>query len=243
MRHLCALVALSSMLGACGALIGIEDISADTVATTPDGGKIPETGLPLPDAGLDGSMPVVDSGGPVADGATPKKRVFVTSTPTTAKLANHPGVDGADTLCTNAAASAGLTLNGRVWRAWMSGNGKNAIDRITYDGPYFTLTDRQIVANRAQLTSGFLDGPIDITENKVTLTGNEPYAWTGTLANGQGSITCNDWTFDVVSPTVYGIAGTITESTNGKWTNNGGPGGGFPGYGCQLNAHLYCFEM
>ena len=248
LRVVALLVALPALLGvvaACGTLIGIEDLGVEQASTTPDGGKRSDTGAPIdeppPDASATGDVDT--SVAPPPDGAMPAKRVFVTSSATTAKLDNHPGVAGADTLCMNAAASVAMTDNGRKWRAWISGNGQNAIDRITYDGPYYTLTDRRIVANRAQLASGSLDGPINITENRVMLSSSAPYAWTGTSANGDLGIDCNDWTFDSVSAVTFGIAGTFTESVDGKWTNNGGAGGGLPGWGCQLDAHLYCFEM
>ena len=240
-RRACVLLGLSSALGACGSLIGVEDLGVDSVpaAPTPDG-QAPEVQAPT-EAGpsADGAT-TTDGGGPLVDGATPpKKRVFLTSTSTTGTLANHPGITGADTLCTNAANAA--LLGGGPWVAWMSGNGKKAIERITYDGPYYTLTDRRIVANKVQLTSGELDGPINIQENKVTATSQQPWVWTGTLSNGEASVTCNDWTTNDFA--IFGAAGSFDQSTAGRWTDNGGPGAGFRNWGCQTNGRLYCFEQ
>ncbi len=91
---LVALPALLGVVGACGTLIGIEDLGVDQASTTPDGGKRTETGAPIeeppPDAPTTGDVDT--SVPPPPDGATPAKRVFVTSSATTAKLDNHPGV-------------------------------------------------------------------------------------------------------------------------------------------------------
>ena len=50
---LVALPALLGIVGACGTLIGIEDLGVDTSSTTPDGGKRTETGAPMEEAGSD----------------------------------------------------------------------------------------------------------------------------------------------------------------------------------------------
>lgn len=237
-RRACVLLALSSVVGACGSLIGIQDLDVNTKAAVPkpDGQAPTEAGGETPDA----APPTTDDSGTVVDSSTtPKKRVFLTSTSTTGTLAVHAGITGADTLCTAAANTA--KLGGGPWVAWMSGNGKKAYERITYDGPYFTVTGRQIVGSKVQLTSGHLDGPIDVMENKVTATSNQPWVWTGTLSNGEASATCNDWTSEQFA--VFGAAGSFDQSTDGKWTDNGGPGGGFRNWGCQTNGRLYCFEQ
>jgi len=239
-RYLCALLALSSAVGACGTLIGVQDLGVDPApkpAPAVDGqaAPLPEAGPEPEDAAADPDSSVV---GPVLDAAIPRRRVFLTSGVTTGTLAGHPGIAGADALCTAAATSAAL---GGTWVAWMSGNGKNAIDRLTWDGAFVTLTDRQIVAQKSQFLSGHLDGTIDVTETKVVATSNQPWVWTGTLFNGQASVTCNDWTTENFA--IFGTAGSFTRSTDGKWTDNGGPGAGFRNWGCQTNGHLYCFEQ
>jgi hypothetical protein len=244
-RHGCALVGLSSLLGACGSLVGIQDLGVDSSSTAP----APDAQAPAPEAGATPNAPaapppkinVPSDGGPLVDAATANKRVFLTSTVMTGKLDNHPGVDGADALCTSIAKAA-LLGNG-LWVAWLSGNGKNAIDRLdsTYEGPYVTvgLPPRQIVANKAQLASGHLDGPIDVMEDKQTASSNQPWVWTGTVANGAASATCNDWTDEGFA---VGTIGSFDQSTGGRWTDNGGPQPLVPNWCCNTLARLYCFE-
>jgi hypothetical protein len=243
-RHGCALVALSSVLGACGSLLGIQDIGVDSssAAPAPDAPAPSSETSPRPDSAPP-PPPRTDAeseGGTIVDAATANKRVFLTSTVMTGTLANHPGVDGADALCTSIAKAA--LLGEGPWVAWVSGNGKNAIDRLssTYEGPYVTLTGRQIVANKAQLTSGQLDGPIDVMEDKQDASSNQPWVWTGTLANGQASVACTDWTDENFAS---GAIGFFDQSAGGRWTDNGGPQPPLlRNWGCNTPARLYCFE-
>lgn len=231
-RRVLALAMVSSSLAACGALIGIDDelgVDAPPVAPIPDGGPAPEVG-PMRDA-ADG--PIILTG----DAAASAKRAFLTSTGTNGIL---NGVVGADARCVAAANAAGL--GGGPWIAWISGDGVSAIDRIKHAGAYQLLDGRRVVANKAQLTTGHLDTPIDFTEKRQIASSNEPWVWTGTLANGQSSAgRCNDWTTSYFA--TLGAAGSFDQSTDGKWTDNGGPGGGFRNWGCQSNGRLYCFEQ
>ena len=78
---------------------------------------------------------------------------FVTSTPI-GDGANLGGVQGADAHCQKLAAASGVAGAGdRVWRAYLSTQGPNAVnarDRIGA-GPWFNARGQQIAANVAEL--------------------------------------------------------------------------------------------
>jgi hypothetical protein len=231
-RRILALLLVPSLLAGCGLLIGVEELGVDpSDASAP----VVVVEAQAPDV-VDAAKPPVDASVVDASDATVRtsRRVFLTSTQT--KGAFDGATAGADKACTAAATTA--KLGGGPWVAWLSGNGKNAIDRITYDGPYVRLDNAPVVP-----TSGKLDNPINVMENGNVAPGNDPWVWTGTLVNGVASVhSCNAWTFSSPSTTVYGMAGSFDQATD-KWTNNDGPGLGFPAFGCQANGRFYCFEQ
>ncbi len=242
----CALVvALAGAVGACNGLIGIEDITADSVVPK-DGGRSPvDVGSSAVDGSSDDTgMDGVDSAPPpiVFDGETPRRRVFLTSSTWRGDLGNSPGLTGADAICSSAAHTAGLGMKTR-WHAWMSGGGMDAVKRLDFDGLYVTVTNDAIAAGLLQLEMGTLQRPIDVTEYGERVVNNDTWVWTGTLANGQGSTaTCSDFTFGGASFTIFGTAGSFGQSAMGKWTDNGAPPG-YPALACDTYARLYCFEQ
>jgi hypothetical protein len=142
------------------------------------------------------------------------------------------GQAGGDTACTDAA--TGLGGN---WTAWL-GKGScgaclDARDRIR-DGEY-QLLDGTVVANdKADLTDGTLDNPINIDENGDPV---DAQVWTGTDPDGTGDTgpgTCQVWSTD--ADTIRGSHGDSSE-TNGAWTD-AVLGGGIT---CDTLARLYCF--
>jgi hypothetical protein len=233
-QHRLFMTAVMSLLAtACALVVGIED---------PD---VRQTSLPVSnDSG--GPKPVVDAAdGPKDAGIAPDlpdvdassaKFVFVTSDKSNGIL---NGWEGADARCIAAANRA--SLPGK-WLAWISVNGKPAIDRIIHDGPYLRLDKFTVVSNKAQLTSGALTSPINVNELKQLVSDANPEdirVWTGTFSNGQPSVDCDDWRS--ANPLVFGGLGQLNR-IDGSWTDNGGPGGGFRHWGCQTTAHVYCFQ-
>ena len=191
-----------------------------------------ETGLPDADADDATPSPLEKDSGDAGDAGTEEKRVFVTSTAFNGIMG---GVSGVDARCIAAADRAGL---GSDWVAWISADGKNAIDRITHDGPYVRLDGARVVRDKSQLVLGVLTSPIDRTESGETVTENL-LVWTGTFMNGTFSTDCNNWSTN--NALTYGAMGTLSR-VDRQWTDNGGPGAGFRNWGCQTSARLYCFE-
>lgn len=229
-RRAWPLVLLPVALAACAGLIGIEDLGVDPPVVI--GGTDAQV---APDAPADVFVPDVQSEGPPVDAGS--RRVFVTSDTTRGAMG---GVQGADDRCAAAAARGGL--DGGTWMAWLSASGgAAAIDRIVHTGSYLRLDGKPVVTTKGQLTTGNLDLPIDRTESNEPVTGTT-LVWTGTFPNGQTSADCNRWT--TTGAIMYGTAGSLDRPKNGDWTDNGGaaPATGFPNWGCQTDARLYCFE-
>jgi len=166
-------------------------------------------------------------GGEIPEGAI---RVFVTSTTYTGKLG---GLSGADAKCQARADAAGL---GGTWVAWLSDSTTNAKDRIpdTNVG-YYRLDGVKVADNKADLTDGNIDNPINVNEEGTSYSSG--IVRTGTKSDGTvDTYTCNDWTTD--SSTSYGGIGDITKTDN-RWTDY------WPDFytaNCLHWRALYCFE-
>lgn len=151
---------------------------------------------------------------------------------------NLGGLNGADSICTNAANDAGLSGN---WTAWLSTSGADARDRIQ-DAEY-RLVDGTVVANDLNdLTDGSLDHPIDVDANGA-IVGESVAVWTGTVPAGTVSEnTCTNWTSDTAVPTCVigpnancGTRGDSTQ-TDQSWTQGTVP------WPCAALRGLYCFS-
>jgi len=230
--------ALCSASAACAILVGIEDPDVQQQRTNQ--GQ-PDTGTSSSpndnDADANASKPDVFTPGSDSGGAV-KKRVFVTSDFVQGDL---NGLAGADARCIAAANRASLL--GNDWKAWLSANGANAIDRIKHDGPYVRLDSVQVVKDKAQLISGTLTAPINVDEERRVVSdanADNARVWTGSFTNGQLSVDCNNWS--TTNALAFGGLGQLNRS-DGSWTDNGGPGAGFRHWGCQTRGHLYCFEQ
>lgn len=236
-RRLAAALATAHALLACEVLLGLDEVTVAPGGTDASSTPPPATSTPVVDAApMNDVAVVVDA----PDGAR-GKHVFVTSTKSNGILG---GRGGADAQCATAAANGKLA---GVWIAWLSEGGDttpNAVDRIPHDGPFLRLDDVPIAQNKAQLTSGTLLAPIILTEKREVLASpseEESRVWTGTFPNGAFSDDCQKWSSSNFA--TYGTIGWLTQTTNGRWTDNGGPGPGFPNWGCQTIARLYCFEL
>jgi hypothetical protein len=171
----------------------------------------------------------------------PHKHIFATSGMFTANLAVEAGsagtgIDAADSLCQQAATNAGRS---GTWKAWISNDNNNAIDRIADTGPWYLYgaTEDLVFADKAALTQAPLIsirrdefGDTIVADN--TVTGNE--VWTGTYSDGANSgQNCSNWS--VGDTTFTGTVGLY--SSTSKWSNSLAP------RNCFWQNHLYCLEQ
>lgn len=230
-------IARSLLAGATafGLVVGCNEVSGvnhfDVVEPFDGGGY-----LDAPTSSSDSGAVVVDAGKDAHDSATPPppKLVFVTSSPFKGNLG---GRDGADGLCKEAAANAGLTPTS--WIAWLSITGHPAIERITHAGAYRLVNGVEVVATPAQLTTGTIEHAINVTEDDIELTTNRG-VWTGTNPDGSVDATCSDWTDNS-----KGSTGTLASAlaTDEGWTK-GAPDPLAPNnWFCDNAVSLYCFEQ
>lgn len=161
--------------------------------------------------------------------AAGERRVFVTSQTFTGSLstAETVGVDAADRLCNAAASAAGLAGS---FRAWLSSDEVDAIDRLRDTGPWRVVgSDRVAFANRRAM-EGMPEVAIDRTEGG-TLIGGSNLVWTGTGVGGRARETCGGFSSTSVSATM-GFA----FATGAEWTEA-------ETRACNIQARLYCFEQ
>jgi hypothetical protein len=157
-------------------------------------------------------------------------RVFVTST---SHDGNLGGLVGADAICQARAVAAGLP---GTYLVWLSDGSASPATRFPTQspGPYQLVDGTTIAADWADLTSGDLDAPINLTETGGPV-GDEPNAWTHTEANGTSRFgsPCGNWTTNSFDE--FAGAGTIT-SSSAEWTNLGSDR-------CLFSDHLFCFQQ
>lgn len=158
-------------------------------------------------------------------------KVFVSSSVHTAALG---GLGGADTICQNLAAAAGLS---GAFKAWLSDDSSEVLTRFaTSTGPYQLVNGTTIATSFADLTDGTLLAPIGMTEAGGAFGGSSD-VWTGTLANGKhfgANFTyCANWNGSFFDTGPAGLATSMTST----WTQAAGPA-------CDGSvAHLYCFQQ
>lgn len=157
----------------------------------------------------------------------PTKKVFVTSTTHSGNLG---GLTGADSFCQ--ARAGGL---GGTWKAWLSSSTQTTASRITYStAPYKLLNGVTVANNFTDLTDGTLLAPINVTEQKTTV--SSPLVWTNTAANGtlpNTNKSCRDW--QDRGDSIEGNNGSSISKT-ATWTNNNKES-------CDRNLRLYCIEQ
>lgn len=129
---------------------------------------------------------------------------------------NLGGKEGADVVCQDQAAAAGLPEPGS-FVAWLSDTGVDARDRLTIDGPWYRADGVRVAASKAALTDGNIDSAISYVASGAHLSAADR-VWTGTFDGGtKSSDTCNSWfSFD------GGFDGRVgsTDDTGYSWTNS-----------------------
>jgi hypothetical protein len=220
---------------------------------TGGGGAVPEPpeGGTGPGPAQGGAASAGDAGAPPVapiDPATPaNKRVFVTSTSYHGDLQSQgggaDGLDGADRLCGESAATAGL---GGTWLAWVSTSEADALSRLPV-GVRWTLIDgsTEVFPSRGAISMG-PSHAIDTDEQGATVSASGaafPTVWTNTDRFGRNSVegqndACDDW----AGQTGVAAVGAIFDPALGgalglSWTDTRQP------RACGSEHRLYCFEM
>ena len=164
------------------------------------------------------------------------KRVFLTSTKYNGSLG---GIVGAAGLCQARADAASL---GGAWKAWISGSAASDQVDVRFKqakGPYRKLDGTTIANNWADLIDGTLASPINMTELKTTLAGENVV--TGSNANGTRTTSvlnysCNNYTTTTTS-TLYRRYVGLSSQTASAWSLNTFISN------CSTLYSLYCFEQ
>jgi hypothetical protein len=152
------------------------------------------------------------------------KKVFITAT---TYRGNFGGLDAADTICQNRAQDLGLP-NHNKFKAWLSDDSINAIDRFSSDGPWYRLDGVKVADSKTDLFDGELFTSINYTGTSYI----DNIVWTGTTVDGQyNSPSCDNWTNATTDNGNYGISTCI----NQYWTVG-------MSHNCSFSAGLYCFE-
>jgi hypothetical protein len=140
------------------------------------------------------------------------------------------GVAAGDAICQNLATAAGIHQPGS-FKAWLSDDGTNAIDRFQHDGPWLRLDGIEVAASKADLTDQHLETSINLTEAGAYL-GNWA-VWTGTGADGTvNSPHCAGWTSGTAGTGNYGATGATFEN----WTSQSETSCDF------VWSYLYCLQ-
>ncbi len=161
---------------------------------------------------------------------TPERRVFVTSQ---TYQGNFGGIAAADSICRHLARAA--DLRGR-WRAFLSDEQTDAIDRIRDRGPWHRTDLQAIIFNNK---FGFTVGANTAIRNEYNVSLLGARAWTGTRADGRvnGQQHCGNWT-DSTAYATTGRPNAVLHNEGARWM--------FDDQGtrpCTQRAHLYCFEQ
>ncbi|MBZ5709997.1 DUF4215 domain-containing protein [Nannocystis pusilla] len=161
-------------------------------------------------------------------------QVFVTSTQMDGDLG---GLDGADKVCQQRAADAGI--QGR-FKAWVSTDTQSAGARLQHSTRQYKRLDGAVVADSwLDLTDGTLQNEIDVDENgesAAQMTGcGTCEVWTASKTNGDGDYSddCNGWGISAI------LQGRVGECSlkDARWTDGCGT------LGCIMTARLYCLEQ
>jgi hypothetical protein len=160
-------------------------------------------------------------------------RVFVTSTQ---HAGNLGGLAGADAICQARAAAAGLP---GTYLAWLSDATQSPATRFPTQsaGEYRLVNGTKVADGWADLTSGDLDAPINVTETGGAV-GGPPGAWTNTQPNGTVAVpdsqsTCSNWTTDPFD-SLARVGSTFF--SDARWSALGD-------IGCVNESHLFCFQQ
>jgi len=142
------------------------------------------------------------------------------------------GIEAGDSICRALAGSRGFD-NPHRFKAWLSDDEVEAVERFEFDGPWYRVDGALVARNKAELASGNLVTPLNQTDFGFYASSNFG-TWTGTLAGGDaGSDNCGNWT----STDGTGVSGAQVW-VDGQWTQRSGQSSII----CTLPYHIYCLE-
>lgn len=178
-----------------------------------------------------------------------KKTIFITSTTYNGNLVTaanqwltktyNDSLTAGDALCQSRADVAGLQGS---YRAWLSTEGTDAIDRLSITaGAYYKVDGTLVAKGRDELITTGVRSSINLTEYGLPpaqSTSNvfPSKVWTGTTASGVRSVgsTCSNWTTESGNSNT-GIAGSTLPLQTWSWTFSSIPA-------CVNFLALYCLE-
>lgn len=159
-------------------------------------------------------------------------RIFVSSSTVTGDFG---GITVADQLCLNDASAVGLS---RTYKAILSDNAQNAVDRFTQDGAVYifdSTAQKILVADSLEHLFSTLTLPLYTEVNHLPDGTNvvaTPNVFTGSTADGiKSANNCSNWT----STGGTGRAGR-TNQKNDEWLNWQAPA-------CSGTYRLYCLSQ
>jgi CSLREA domain-containing protein len=174
---------------------------------------------------------------PFAESGQP---VFATSVLGNGDLSSWPqaesgttGLAAGDSICQNMAADAGLT-EPENFKAWLSDDSIDAIDRIESNGPWVRIDGIPVAADKAELASESLFSAIAVTDQGDYLHNHS--VWTGTANNGTAAAAhCSGWTTADLS-----IQGTFgqAQSAGLRWSQWAATITG----DCNVSRRIYCLS-
>jgi hypothetical protein len=220
--------ALLALLAGCGRI----DLPADGVISCGSDGSCP-SGMSCSGGRCYAGTPSGDA--TVApDAAGPQNLVFVTSTEQAG--GDLGGLSGADSICNDRAAAAGLP---GTYVAWLSTATTDAIDRLGDARGWKRVDGQPFADSTAKLAAGEVYYPPNLTETGARLTVASPTSSvrviTATAADGthDGGGTCTEYTDTGTGSIGNGDASGGT----GRFTSSG------QSTTCALAAHLLCFGV
>lgn len=171
------------------------------------------------------------------DEAPTSKVVFVTEATFDGNLG---GPEGADDKCQAEADAVGSKVQGKVFKAWISGGLSDDFDGtgrvfIRYDLPYLKVDGTQIATNYLDLLDTDINSAIDVSAAGTGGIVNK--VWTGIQEDGNfvpASETCSAW--EDYKDGDVGQTGS-SGATDEDWTEE------FPVVSCEGSHSLYCFEQ
>jgi len=161
----------------------------------------------------------IGTGEPLPSFANWGRLAFVTSAQGTGDLGSWDeagpatGLAAGDAICQSLATTADLP-NASSFKAWLSSDAVDAVDRFDHDGPWMRLDRVRVADDLAGLTDGFLNTAIALTDTGEYL-GLEG-VWTGTDETGAAAgNNCENWTTGSLPDSGrYGIA----DSADLRWS-------------------------
>lgn len=103
------------------------------------------------------------------------------------------GVAAGDAICRNLAQTANLP-DAASYKAYLTDGTTHPADRFQHDGPWQRPDGAKFADSFAQIRSGFVHAPLNITETGAYASNQSQLVWTGMDTSGRvGTLTCNTW--------------------------------------------------